>query len=690
MSEFFLELFSEEIPATLQSAARNKLLENFKNFFEKEKIVYKNEANSYSTPNRLVIHFKNLSKEIIQKSEEIRGPNINAPEKALEGFLKSNQIEKKNIFKKKTEKGEFYFYKKPERKIRTEELLNSSLPNILDNIPWKKSMKWGDYSMFWGRPLKSILAIFNGKPLNFKYHHLTCSNVTYIDKDFEEKLIRFKDFKSYISYFKNRGIIINNNFRRKFIEKELIKNSSKKNLKVYINERLLSEVTDIVEKPKVILCSFDKKFLEIPKEILVVTMQKHQKYFPTFDKKENLTNNFFIISDIKDQKGFVRIGNERVVEARLNDADFFWKKNKSQNLVKRVSMLKNMNYFKGLGTYFDKVQRIRKLSGLISDELLISKEKIEIASTICKVDLLSDLVSEFPELQGILGGHFAQAQGFDKDICLAISEHYLPTGPESKIPKKPYSLALSLSDKIDSLVGFFGINLKPTSSKDPYALRRSTIGLIRMILENNKELKVKDLINYSSLIYNEQNLKFDSKKINQELSAFFVERLKNFMKEKDIRADIIESTTSFYGIDNLLKIYKKALTLNKLIKNEIGSDVISGYKRAHNILSTELNNKEMEISGSADPGLFKNDFEKNLYKKINDIRKYYTNYGNEENYEDMLKILASAKKEISEFFENVIVNDEDLTLKKNRLELLQMLCKTFNNYCNFSKVESIT
>ena len=690
MAEFFLELFSEEIPSKLQVNARKSLLENLKKFFEENEVSIKGNLNVFSTPNRLIVYVNKITKKIFKKSEEIRGPNINAPEKALEGFLKSNQIEKKNIFKKKTEKGEFYFYKKPERKIRTEELLNSHLPNILENIPWKKSMKWGDYSMFWGRPLKSILAIFNGKPLNFKYHHLTCSNVTYIDKDFEEKLIRFKDFKSYISYFKNRGIIINNNFRRKFIEKELIKNSSKKNLKVYINERLLSEVTDIVEKPKVILCSFDKKFLEIPKEILVVTMQKHQKYFPTFDKKENLTNNFFIISDTKDQKGFVRIGNERVVEARLNDADFFWKKNKSQNLVKRVSMLKNMNYFKGLGTYFDKVQRIRKLSGLISDELLISKEKIEIASTICKVDLLSDLVSEFPELQGILGGHFTQAQGFDKDICLAISEHYLPTGPESKIPKKPYSLALSLSDKIDSLVGFFGINLKPTSSKDPYALRRSTIGLIRMILENNKELKIKDLINYSSLIYNEQNLKFDSKKINQELSAFFVERLKNFMKEKDIRADIIESTTSFYGIDNLLKIYKKALTLNKLIKNEIGSDVISGYKRAHNILSTELNNKEMEISGSADPGLFKNDFEKNLYKKINDIRKYYTNYGNEENYEDMLKILASAKKEISEFFENVIVNDEDLTLKKNRLELLQMLCKTFNNYCNFSKVESIT
>ncbi len=689
MSELFLELFSEEIPAPLQSVARIKLLENIKNFFNKEKIIYKDETNSFSTPNRLIVHFKNLSKEIIQKSEEVRGPSIKAPEKALEGFLKSNQIEKKNVFKKNTEKGEFYFYIKPEKKIQTKELLNNFLPNILDSIPWKKSMKWGDNNMFWGRPLKSILAVFDGKPLNFKYHHLVCSNVTYIEKDFEEKVKSFKNFKSYVSYFKSRGVIISNNLRQKLIEKELIKNSSKKNLKVHINKKLLSEVTDIVEKPKVISGSFDKKFLEIPKEILILTMQKHQKYFPTFDKKENLTNNFFIIADTKDQKGLVKIGNERVVEARLNDANFFWKKNKSQNLVKRVSMLKNMNYFKGLGTYFDKVQRIRKLSGLISDELLISKEKIEIASTICKVDLLSDLVNEFPELQGILGGHFAQAQGFDKDICLAISEHYLPTGPESSIPKKPYSLALSLSDKIDSLVGFFGINLKPTSSKDPYALRRSTIGLIRMIIENNKDLKIKDLINFSSLIYNEQNLKFDSKKINKELSEFLVERLKNFMKEKDIRIDIIESTTSFYGIDNLLKIYKKALTLNKLIKNEIGSDVISGYKRAYNILTSELNNKEIEISGTADPVLFKNDFEKNLFKKIHDIRKYFTNYGNEENYEDMLRVLASAKKEISEFFENVVVNDEDLALKKNRLELLQMLCKTFNNYCNFSKLENI-
>ena len=549
-------------------------------------------------------------------------------------------------------------------------------------------MKWGEFNLYWGRPLKSILAILDGKPLNFKFYHLNCSNTTFVDKEFEEKKKLFKNFKSYITYFKKNNVIIDNDIRKNFIKKSLIKIANKKNLKININNKLLTEVNGIVEKPKIISCTFDKRFLEVPKEILIITMQQHQKYFPTFDNNENLTNNFFIVVDNQDQKGLIKTGNERVIEARLNDAEFFWKRNKSQSLVKQVSKLKNMNYFKGLGNYFDKVQRIRKLSALISDDLLISKEKIEIASSICKVDLLSDLVGEFPELQGVLGGYFAQAQGFDKEVSLAVSEHYLPTGVESKIPKKPYSLALSLSDKIDSLVGFFGINLKPTSSKDPYALRRSAIGLIRIILENNKEFKIRDLINYSCLLYNEQNFNFDTQKVQIDLTEFLLDRLKNFMKESGIRKDILESAISSYNIDNVLKIYKKSLTLNRLISKEIGKDVIFIYKRASNILLNELKNKEFEISGLADPGLFKNQFELNLFKKIQNIRKDFTNIGEENNYVNMLKILSSAKKEVNDFFENVIVNDEEKSLKKNRLELLQMLCKTFDNYFNFSKVES--
>ena len=688
MSDLFLELFSEEIPSNLQKSARNQLLQSFNDFFKKENIVLKKQGKAYSTPNRLIIIFYGINPEIVKKSEEVKGPSINAPEKALDGFIKSNQIKKNNIYKKNTEKGEFYFFKKPSKKLKTIDLLNKNIPLILEKVLWKKSMKWGDFDLYWGRPLKSILAIFDKTKLNFSFHHLQSSNVTYLDKSFEDKTKVFNNYKSYEKYFKKLNIIIDHNLRRKSIENQLNKLSKKKNLNIKIDEKLLEEVSNLVESPLVLPCKFDLKYLEIPKEILIITMQYHQKYFPTFDQKNNLTNSFLVVSNCRDIKGLVKIGNERVVEARLNDAQFFWKKNKSQSLVKQISKLKDMNYFKGLGTYFDKIQRMRKLSSLISDELLISKEKIEIASSICKVDLLSDLVGEFPELQGILGGYFASEQGFDKEISLAVSEHYLPVGLESKVPKKPYSIALAFTDKLDTLVGFFGVNMKPTSSKDPYALRRSAIGLVRLLLENNKEFKIRDLINYSILLYNEQGFKFDAKLIHNNLGNFFIDRLKNYMKEKSIRHDIIDAAVSTYNIDKNLRIYNKANILNKLINKEVGKNVISCYKRASNILANELKNNSIEINNSTDPGLFKNEYEKNLYKKINEIRKYFTSTSRDENYENTLNLMSLAKKEIFEFFENVIVNDEDKLIKKNRLELLQMLCKTFDNYINFSSIES--
>ncbi len=686
MSELFLELFSEEVPSKLQVNARKILYENLKKFFEENEILIKGKLDVYSTPNRLVVNIDKIAKQITKKSEEIRGPNVKSPDKALEGFLRSNNLKKTQVFKKETEKGEFYFFKKPSQNINTADLLKENIPIILSRISWNKSMKWGDHNLFWGRPLKSILCVFDGKILNFNFSHLKSSNITFIDKELEEKTKAFNSFKSYNSFFKSIGIIIDQERRKSFISNEIIKLSNKKKLNIDLKKNLLEEITNIVEKPKILFCEFDKKYLIIPKEILIITMQNHQKYFPTFDNKENLTNNFIVVADKKDPKGFVKLGNERVIEARLNDAEFFWKKNKSQNLVKQVSKLKNINYFKGLGTYFDKVQRIRKLCGVLSDEMLISKEKIEIASSICKVDLMSDLVGEFPELQGIMGGYFAEAQGFDKEISQAVSEHYLPIGMDSDIPKKTYSVALSISDKLDSLVGFFGIKLMPSSSKDPYALRRMAISLVRLIIENNKSLKLRDLINYSCMLYKEQSFEFDTKLLQKELSEFILERLKNYLKEKQIRNDIIESSTNISNVDEILKIFKKSTTLNKNIKKDFGQNVVSIYKRSSNILHSEQNISE--ILGSADPGLFKNDFEKNLYKRIYDIRKYFSSMGKYENYEESLKTLALAKNEIDAFFDNVIVNDNDPIIKKNRLELLKMLCKSFENYFNFSKIEA--
>ena len=687
MSEFFLELFSEEIPSRLQINARNELTQIFKKFFDDNEIIVKGKINTYSTPNRLIVHINKISKDVIKKAEEIKGPNINAPEKALEGFLKSNKISKEKVFKKSTEKGIFYFYNKPSQKIKTYDLLKESIASLLLKISWKKSMKWGNHDLYWGRPLKSILALFDKKIIEFKLNHLHSSNKTFTDKDLEDEVKSFNDFKSYIKFFKQKGVTIDQDKRKEFIIKEINKATNQKKIHINVNEKLIEEIINIVEKPKILVCEFNKKFLEIPQEILIITMQHHQKYFPTFDSKNKITNNFIVVADCKDKKGLVKLGNQNVVDARLADAEFFWNRNKSQNLVKQVSRLKQINYFKGLGSYFDKIQRVRKLSGIISDELLISKEKIEIASSICKVDLMSDLVGEFPELQGVMGGYFAREQGFDEEISLAVSEHYLPSGIDSKVPKKPYSIALSLSDKIDSLVGFFGINLKPTSSKDPYALRRMAISLLRLIIENQKKIKLRDLINYSINLYKDQNYSFDSKLINDELGDFILDRLKNYLKEKNIRSDIIECSTNSYGIDDLLKIFNKSLNLNKNIKKDFGLDVIAIYKRSANILNSESKSK-LEIVGSADPGLFKNDYEKNLYKKIHAIRKYFSSIGRDEDYDESLKTLSSAKIEVNEFFDNVIVNDQEELIKKNRLELLKMLCKSFDNYFNFSKIEA--
>ena len=686
MSEFFLELFSEEIPANLQKNARENLLQNFKDFFEKKNISFSKNL-SFSTPNRLLILFEGIKPEIKQKEEEIRGPKIDAPEKALDGFLRSNNFQKKDLYQKENDKGTFYFVKKPPKTIKISELLNENIPSILDGISWKKSMKWGDFQLYWARPLKSILAIFNNKNLLFKYHHLQSSNLTFVDKDFEDKKKSFNNFKLYIDYFKKSQIVIDQNKRKKFIELELLKKSKRKNLTIEISDKLLNEVTDLVNKPNILACKFDDKFLQIPKEILITTMQFHQKYFHTFDNKGNITNNFLVVANNKDNKGFIKSGNERVVNARLSDAQFFWEKNKSNNLVKQVSKLKLINYFKGLGTYFDKIQRMRKLGGMISDELLISKEKVEMSATICKVDLLSDIVGEFPELQGIMGSYFAEFQGFDKEISLAIREQYLPTGINSKTPKKLFSIALSLTDKLDTLVGFFGIDQKPTSSKDPFALRRLALGVIRLLLENKKEFKLKDLINYSSNLYQEQGFDLSNKTLHKDLTNFLIERLKNYMKEKNIRSDIIKASINSYGIDNMVKAYNKALILNKLINQEIGQALLVSYKRASNILDHELKNQELELSNAVDPVLFKNDFEKNLYKKINDLRKYFTSINKDENYELSLSNLAESKSIIFEFFDNVIVNDEDKTIQKNRLKLLQMLCKTFDSYLNFSTIE---
>lgn len=686
MSNFFLELFSEEIPSGLQKNARNEILKLFSENFKKLDINF-TLCKAYSTPKRLVIFFDGINKKIEQKATTIKGPKVGLPKAALEGFIKSNNIERKNIIEKSTEKGLFFFAKISPKTTYVKQELTKIIPDILTKYSWKKSMKWGNHDLLWGRPLKSILALFNNEIIKFKFYHLQSSNLTFSDEIMEQDQKEIKNFKSYLKFLKKKNIILDHKLRKKIILEKIDKVCKARNLKNKLNEKLLEEIVDLVEKPNVLVGKFEESFLNIPKEILITSMQQHQKYFPILDEKENLTNVFFVVANLKDNKGLIKIGNERVISARLSDAKFFWEKNKSQSLIKQVNNLKSINFFSNLGTVFHKIQRMKKLGAMIADQLNINKEKVEISASICKVDLLSDLVGEYPELQGILGKHFANAQGFSEDISLAIKEHYLPLGPNSKIPKKPISVALAVVDKIDTLVGFFGINEKPTSSKDPFALRRSALGLLRIIIENNLSIYLKDLINYSKILYSEQGCKFTNQSLTVELIEFLRERIKNYLRDKKIRYDIIEASISAHASDDFVSLNNKCLILNSYLKKNLGQDILSTYRRASNLLEQEKKKNNLKIIGEPNSILFIKEEEKMLFDKINEVRKYFSSAMKNENYEKTLEILSNAKKNTDDFFEKVIVNDENKNIRKNRLELLQMFCKTYDSFINFSKIE---
>jgi len=686
MAELFIELFSEEIPAQLQIDARKKISQSIGEKLNKKKISFKSN-NFFSTPNRLVIVIDGIPEKIEQNIKIIKGPKVGAPQVALQGFIKSNNLNKSDIYKKVIDKGEFYFATTKSKVINVLNELQSIIPESLQNYSWKKSMKWSTYELNWGRPLKSIVAIFNNKVINFNFFHLYSSDLTYINEIDSDKGKKVSDFKSYQNLLKNKNIILEQEKRTDLIKKKINNFCNSKNLQNKFNEKLLEEVVNLVEKPQVILCKFDSIYLKIPEEILIITMQHHQKYFPLFDDKGKLTNSFLLVANMEDKKGYIKEGNQRVIEARLSDARFFWEKNKNQSLVKQITKLKTLSFFNQLGTFYDRTQRLKKLSVLISSQLNLIKDKVEIASSICKADLVSDLVKEYPELQGVMGKYFALEQGFEKDVSLAISEHYLPVGLNSEVPKKPISVAVALIDKIDILVGFFGLNEKPTSSKDPFALRRSAIGLLRIITENNLNIELKDLINYSIASYNEQNVNFPNKLIQKDVLLFLKERFKNLLKDKKVRIDIIEAVSTSYSGDNFLKLYKKSVIFNKNISKETCKDIIGTYKRASNIINQEEKDEKNKIMGQPVASLFNKEEEKNLFDKVNEIRKYFFKTKSKEDYSETLQILAEAKNVTEIFFNNVIVNEENINIKKNRLELLQMFCKTYNNFIDFSKIE---
>ena len=685
MSEFILELYSEEIPPNLQINARNDLETKIKSSLIEENLKF-GSLKAFSSPTRLTIFLKDFSEYIKIPSKEIRGPKVGVMEDVINNFLKSHNSSRKDLLEKQNDKGKFYYIKTRSKEILTSEVLKKIVVNSIASIKWKKSMRWSDTDLLWGRPLRSILAVYNKKILTFSYGHLRASDCTIIEKDLDTKNIKVTNIKDYQKLLLKNNIILNHEEREQKIIKKFESFYKVKNFKNHYDVKLLKEVTNIVEDPQVLLIDFDKKYLKLPKEIIISTLQNHQRYFPILDKKNEITNFFLAVTNKKDTNNLIKDGNKRVVEARLADAKFFWDKDKSKNLIKQIAKLKDKKFYEGLGSVYDKTQRLRKLSGMLADELNLNREKAEIAASISKSDLCSDLVNEYPDLQGLMGKYFALSQGFDEDVSNAVSDHYLPLGNNSVTSKKPISYVVAISDKIDTLVGFFLINEKPTSSKDPFALRRSAIGLLRTIIDNKLNLKLRNLISYNIKLLEEQGVTKTNQNSENEILNFLKERMKNILKDKNIKNDIIEASISSYFSDNYFELYKKNTLMNKYINKEPGINAISSYKRAFNIVEGAKEN----LSGRPDAVLFRKDEEKHLFDKLNEIRKSFTVNEQDKDYEKLLLSLSEIKIFTDKFFDNVIVNDDNSDIKNNRLELLKMFCNTFNNFINFSKLEGIS
>ena len=355
MAELFIELFSEEIPSKLQIDARIKIKQMLEERLKKKEIKF-SSSKSFSTPKRLVFIIDGIPETIEQKKKVIRGPRVGTPQIALDGFIKTNNLSKKDIYKKNVEKGEFYFANISSKIINILSELEIMIPEVLKNYSWKKSMKWSIYDLSWGRPLKSIVAIFNHDIINFNFFHLKSNNLTFIENVSEEKQKKISNYKSYLNVLKSQNVILDQEKRKAMIIKKFNKICHSRKLKNLFNERLIEEVVNLVEKPNVIIAKFDDTYLKVPKEILIITMQQHHKYFPLFDENNKLTNLFLIVTNLPDKKGYIRIGNQRVIEARLSDAKFFWDKNKTESLVKQVGKLKNLSFFNQLGSIYDRTQ----------------------------------------------------------------------------------------------------------------------------------------------------------------------------------------------------------------------------------------------------------------------------------------------------------------------------------------------
>ena len=678
MPELLLELFSEEIPARMQKLAGEELLRLVCNSLKKVDLEFCS-ATAYVTPRRITLIVTGLPTKQPDVKDERKGPQVGAPEKAMNGFINSlpegTQIEERDL-KGKT----FYFAVIDKKGEATVDLLKEGIDTALTSMAtsWPKSMRWGKNTVRWARPLHSIACVLDGTIIPVALGPITASNQSSGHRFLAPDSFDIKDFADYKVKLENAKVMLDAADRCKKIKAEADALAQVEGLTLSDDPDLLDEVSGLVEWPVTLMGNIDDEFMVLPCEVLTAAMRGHQKYFTTMNADGQLAPKFIFVSNMEADDGGKAIvaGNERVLRARLSDAKFFWDQDCKEGLESFLPKLEGVVFHAKLGSVLEKVERMTALAGSLSASILGANLKtVERAAKLSKADLVTGMVGELPELQGLMGRYYALGSGEDVDVADAIADHYSPAGPNDNCPSKPVSVAVALADKIDTLVGFWTIDEKPTGSKDPFALRRAALGVIRLIIENNMRLSLLDVFTTAG-----------GKGVASGLLSFFGDRLKVHLRKKGVRHDLIDAVFSL-GEDDLVLVLARVDALEEFLSCDDGANLLVAYKRAANILKIEEKKDGKSYMGNPDPVLLEEVGEKSLYRKLKDMGPKITASILEEKYTEVMIELASARSEIDSFFANVTVNSDQPELRKNRLNMLSYIRRALDEVADFSKIE---
>ncbi len=685
MPDLLLELFSEEIPARMQRRAAEDLKSLVTNALVERGCLYEG-AQAFATPRRLALHIVGLPAHQPDVREEKKGPRVGAPQQAIDGFLKGAGLTDLSQATIQTDpkKGDFYIAIVESKGRPTPDVIAEIIPGIIKSFPWPKSMRWGKASsepgaLRWVRPLHSILCTFGSDTetpeiIPFEVDGLHSSDITYGHRFLAPAAIHVRRYEDYVAKLEAAKVVLSTDRRKEIIVNDARHLAFAQGLELVEDDGLLEEVAGLVEWPVVLMGSFEERFLDIPPEVIRATIRANQKCFVLRQAGSNaLANKFLLTSNMiaKDDGATIVSGNERVVRARLSDAKFFWETDLKVKLGDRLEKLKSITFHAELGTQHQRVERLVALAKELAPIVKADVNKAAQAALLCKADLVSEMVGEFPEVQGLMGRYYATRQGEDASVAAALEEHYKPQGPSDVVPKDAVSIAVALADKLDTLVGFWSIDEKPTGSKDPYALRRAALGVVRLILENHISLPL------------------SQHHVDDSLLAFFHDRLKVYLRDQGQRHDLIDAVLGSGQQDDLLMIVKRVEALDAFLATDDGTNLLAGFRRAANILKAEEKKDGKSYNEAIDLHLIKakgEPEEKVLAEVLDVATRQAREHVAKEDLAGAMKALAELRPAVDAFFDKILVNAEDHDIRANRLRLLASFREATRAVADFSAI----